>query len=204
MFYKTFKGLMFGGLMAMSSLGFIAIADAQNSVAQNSVQQNSVCPSNGDISIKSQINPLQGDAIDLGNFSGIQVVVLASMGSMEIAQETAKIIDLEFQYNKKFRQVVVMDMRAMSGMRGMLEGEMGKRKPQTSAKTIFSPDFDGKSIQPIIQASERLFSKVSLNDQAVLLILNGKGQVLSAYNKLEGSDLPIRQCLREKFKLARR
>jgi hypothetical protein len=199
MFYTTLKGLMLSSLMAVSSLGFSAIADAQNSV-----KQNSVCPSNGDVAIKSQISPLQGDAIDLGNFSGIQVVVLASMGSMETAQETAKIIDLEFQYNKKFRQVVVMDMRAMSGMRGMLEGEMVKRKPQTSAKTIFSPDFDGKSIQPIIQASERLFSKVSLNEQALLLILNGKGQVLSAYNKLEGSDLPIRQCLREKFKLARR
>lgn len=199
MVHRTLKGLMLSSLMAVSSFGFVAIADAQNSV-----KQNSVCPSNGDVSIKSQISPLQGDAIDLGNFSGIQVVVLASMGSMETAQETAKIIDLEFQYNKKFRQVVVMDMRAMSGMRGMLEGEMGKRKPQTSAKTIFSPDFDGKSIQPIIQASERLFSKVSLNEQAVLLILNGKGQVLSAYNKLEGSDLLIRQCLREKFKLARR
>ena len=166
MFYTTLKGLMLSSLMAVSSLGFSAIADAQNSV-----KQNSVCPSNGDVAIKSQISPLQGDAIDLGNFSGIQVVVLASMGSMETAQETAKIIDLEFQYNKKFRQVVVMDMRAMSGMRGMLEGEMVKRKPQTSAKTIFSPDFDGKSIQPIIQASERLFSKVSLNEQAVLLIL---------------------------------
>jgi hypothetical protein len=199
MFHKTLKCLMLSGLMAVSGLVFIAIADAQNSV-----QENSACPSNGDVSIKSQINPLRGDAIDLGNFSGIQVVVLASMGSMEIAQETAKNIDLEFQYNKKFRQVVVMDMRAMSGMRGMMEGEMGKRKPQTSGKTTFSPDFDGKSIQPIIQASERLFSKVSLNDQPVLLILNGKGQVLSAYNKLEGSDLPIRKCLREKFKLARR
>ena len=199
MFYTTLKGLMLSSLMAVSSLGFSAIADAQNSV-----KQNSVCPSNGDVAIKSQISPLQGDAIDRGNFSGIQVVVLASMGSMETAQETAKIIDLEFQYNKKFRQVVVMDMRAMSGMRGMLEGEMGKRKPQTSAKTTFSHDFDGKSIQPIIQASERLFSKVSLNEQALLLILNGKGQVLSAYNKLEGSDLLIRQCLREKFKLARR
>lgn len=199
MFYKALKGLMFGSLMAVSSLGFVAIADAQNSVPKGSA-----CPSNGDVSVKSQISSLQGDAIDLGNFSGIQVVVLASMDSMERAQETAKIIDLEFQYNKKFRQVVVMDMRAMSGMRGMLEGEMGRRKPQTSAKTIFSPDFDGKSIQPIIQASERLFSKVSLNEQAVLLILNGKGQVLSAYNKLEGSDLPIRQCLREKLKLARR
>ncbi|MCX5935486.1 MAG: hypothetical protein NTU99_12035 [Pseudanabaena sp. LacPavin_0818_WC45_MAG_42_6] len=180
MFYTTLKGLMLSSLMAVSSLGFSAIADAQNSV-----KQNSVCPSNGDVAIKSQISPLQGDAIDLGNFSGIQVVVLASMGSMETAQEMAKIIDLEFQYN-------------------MLEGEMVKRKPQTSAKTIFSPDFDGKSIQPIIQASEPLFSKVSLNEQALLLILNGKGQVLSAYNKLEGSDLPIRQCLREKFKLARR
>jgi hypothetical protein len=199
MFYTTLKGLMLSSLMAVSSLGFSEIADAQNSVSKDSV-----CPSNGDVSVKSQISPLQGDAIDLGNFSGIQVVVLASMGSMETAQETAKIIDLEFQYNKKFRQVVVMDMRAMSAMRGMLQGEMGKRKPQTSAKTTFSPDFDGKSIQPIIQASERLFSKVSLNEQAVLLILNGKGQVLSAYNKLEGSDLPIRQCLREKFKLARR
>ena len=199
MFYTNLKGLMLSSLMAVSSLGFSAIADAQNSV-----KQNSVCPSKGDVAIKSQISPLQGDAIDRGNFSGIQVVVLASMGSMETAQETAKIIDLEFQYNKKFRQVVVMDMRAMSGMRGMLEGEMGKRKPQTSAKTTFSHDFDGKSIQPIIQASERLFSKVSLNEQALLLILNGKGQVLSAYNKLEGSDLLIRQCLREKFKLARR
>ena len=199
MVHRTLKGLMLSSLMSVSSFGFVAIADAQNSV-----KQNSVCPSTGDVAVKSQISPLQGDAIDLGNFSGIQVVVLASMGSMETAQETAKIIDLEFQYNKKFRQVIVMDMRAMSGMRGMLQGEMGKRKPQTSAKTTFSPDFDGKSIQPIIQASERLFSKVSLNEQALLLILNGKGQVLSAYNKLEGSDLPIRQCLREKFKLARR
>ena len=196
---RTLKGLMLCSMISVSRFGFVAIADAQNSV-----KQNSVCPSNGDVAVKSQISPLQGDAIDLGNFSGIQVVVLASMGSMETAQEMAKIIDLEFQYNKKFRQVVLMDMRAMSAMRGMLEGEMVKRKPQTSAKTIFSPDFDGKSIQPIIQASERLFSKVSLNEQALLLILNGKGQVLSAYNKLEGSDLPIRQCLREKFKLARR
>ncbi len=198
MFPQTFKGTMFGCLMTISSLGFVAIADAQNLKAQNSV-----CPSNGDVFIKSQINSLNGDAIDLGSFSGIQVVVLASMGSMETAQETAKIIDLEFQYNKKFRQVVLMDLRAMSAMRGMLAGEMDKRKPQTSSKTTFSPDFDGKSIQPIIEASERLFSKLNLNDRAVLLILNGKGQVLSAYNNLEGSDLPIRQCLREKFKLVR-
>ena len=58
MFHKTLKGLIFGGLIAISSFGFVAISNAQNSVAKSSV-----CPSNGDVSIKSQINPLNGDAI---------------------------------------------------------------------------------------------------------------------------------------------
>lgn len=193
MFQKTFKRAVFGSLMAMSSLGFVAIADAQNAV----------CPPNGDVSVKSQISSLKGDVIDLEKFSGIQVLVLASRGSMETVQQTAKLIDLEFKHNKKFRQVILLDARAMSAFRGMMSEQMKKKPPETSNKTTFSVDFDGNTVQPIIQTAERLFSRVNLNDEAVLLILNGKGQVISAYNKLEGSDLQIRQCLRQQFKSAR-
>jgi hypothetical protein len=194
MFRKALKGIFFSSLVLLPSFVFQPLAIAQASV----------CPSvNKNISIQSKVSSFMGDAIDLSQFSGIQVLILASIGSMNTAQETSKMIDLEFQYSKKFRQVILLDAKGMGGMRNMMSEHMkDSASYQPSKNTSMSIDFDGNMIRPLIEASEKLFPNTKLYEEPVLLILDGKGRVLSAYNKI-GSDLQIRQCLREQLKLER-
>jgi hypothetical protein len=194
MFQQVIKGAISGCLTTISLTMLMPAAQAQDSICP---------PVSSDVSIRSQITPVVGSPVDLGQFSGVQVVILTSRGSKNVAQPMTQSLDIEFKYSKKLRLVTMVDGRSLSLFKGFILDDLKKLSSQSSAHTFLSADFDGNMVEPLIQAAEKLFPKVDLNKDAILLTLDSKGKVIAAYNNLKKDDLLVRQCLREQLKAPR-
>jgi hypothetical protein len=202
--YRQFPLSMTLNSIVLGAIALGALSYSSNTIVSPSAfAQESNCLNNGaEEVIQSQVETIFGELIDLSQFSGVQVVILANRDSMTEAKSTFDNLSTEFGNVSSYRQIMMLNASGMGGMKNMLLGKIKQNAPKDSKSLFMSVDFDGKWINPILESVQRLIPNIAANKQAALLLLDGNGKVMSVYSDLKANNLGIQQCVQAKLSSA--
>ncbi len=149
--------------------------------------------------ITGTLNTLNDEAVKLSQFEqGIQSVILANRRSSTQAESASEGIEIEFGRYEFFRQVVVVDGRGLQMVQDLAMSMVRDQLPHSSGSPFIGFDFEGNLVENLSEIAAQVLPDLNLKQEAVLLIVDGQGQVLSVHN-LSESSLLVRQCLREQI-----
>jgi hypothetical protein len=107
---------------------------------------------------------------------------------------------LEFGQNPRLRQIVLVDGRGLLLVRHLVLQAIRESVPTdprlVSPFVYVSVDFEGETIQKLQEIAAAALPGINFRRQAVLLLLDGQGTLLSGFADLEQSNLSIRRCIR--------
>lgn len=164
------------------------------------VQANS-CPNNGNKgSLTFKVESIFGDQLDLGQYDGIQALILTNSRTRSESESLSKSLALEFGKNPRLRQIVLVDGRGLVLLRDLVLQFIRESIPTdprlVSEYVHVSVDFAGETVEDIQEIISDTLPGIDLRQQAVLLLLDGQGTPVSGFSNLEQSNLKIRQCIR--------
>lgn len=146
--------------------------------------------------LQVQLESVTGEPIDLGAFpGGVQAVILANRSTSTQSREVATRLRLEFDRYEPFRRMIVIDGTKVATVEGLVLNSLRESAAQPDAP-VLAADFQGDQIAPLQEVIRTELPDWEAAEQAILLILDGSGQVLSLH-ALDRSLEPARQCLRD-------
>ncbi|MEN9202702.1 MAG: hypothetical protein Q6K80_01980 [Thermostichus sp. DG_1_6_bins_120] len=159
------------------------------------------CPSNstgGSLSFK--LESIFGDQLNLGQYEGIQALILTNSRTRSESESLSKSLALEFGQNPHLRQIVLVDGRGLILVKGLVIQAIRDSVPKdprlVSEYVYVSVDFEGETVEQVEAVISATLPGINLRQQAALLLLDGQGTPVSGFTNLEQSNLKIRQCIR--------
>jgi hypothetical protein len=163
------------------------------------------CPSNGspNVSLDLKLESISGDPLDLGSYHGLQALILTNRQTRSQAEALSTSLALEFGHNPRLRQVVLIDGRGLQLVRDLVLQAIRESVPTdprlASPFVHVSVDFEGAAIQKLQEIAAEVLPGIDFRRQAALLLLDGRGTLLSGFANLDQSNLRIRQCIRTRI-----
>lgn len=188
-------GLQLKGLISIP-LTILLISGGKTWV---SAVQNSCLSINTPQYLALQLESLSGQQVDLSQYQGIQALILGNRASAPKVQAISEDLTLEFGRSPIFRQVILIQVQVLPSLQALALDRIRQLAPPDSDKFFFTVDFAGTIADPVEIIAKQAFPKIDLSNQAVLLFLDGNGQVLSVHENVTENNLSIRQCLRQKL-----
>jgi len=146
-----------------------------------------------------QLESVEGEILELGNYpGGLQAVIWANRSTSTQAREAATRLRLEFHRYDPFRRVIVIDGTKVAAVEKLVSDSLRSSATEPDAP-LLAVDFRGDRIAPLQELITQQLPDWEASEQAVLVILNGMGRVLSLHT-LEGSIESARQCLRDQVR----
>ncbi len=176
--------------IALLSLGIIEPAQASS------------CPNNGNRegSLTFKVESVFGGQLDLGQYDGIQALILTNSRTRSESESLSKSLALEFGQNPRLRQIVLVDGRGLLLVRDLVLQFIRDSVPTdprlVSEYVYVSVDFEGEKVEKIQAIVLDALPGINLRQQAALLLLDEQGTPVSGFTDLEQSNLQIRQCIR--------
>lgn len=164
-----------------------------------SAQESECTLMNADYRLDVQLESVEGESIQLGNYpDGLQTVVVGSRSTATQSREALERLRLEFDRYEPFRRVLVLDATRMAGLQNRMRESMQETAADPDAP-LLAPVFQGEQLAPLQELVRQEIPGWDAGEQAILFILNGSGQVLSLHT-LDQPIAPAQQCLREQVR----
>ncbi|MEN9260588.1 MAG: hypothetical protein Q6L60_06455 [Thermostichus sp. HHBFW_bins_43] len=163
--------------------------------------QASSCPNNGNGgSLTFRVESVFGGQLDLGQYDGIQALILTNGRTRSESEALSRSLALEFGQNPRLRQIVLVDGRGLILLRDLVLQFIRDSVPTdprlVSEYVYVSVDFEGEIVEGIQEVISEALPGIDLRQQAALLLLDGQGTPVSGFADLEQSNLEIRRCIR--------
>ncbi|WP_244349015.1 hypothetical protein [Thermostichus vulcanus] len=161
----------------------------------------SSCPNKGSQgSLTFTIENVFGGTVDLGQYDGIQALILTNGRTRSESESLSKSLALEFGQNPRLRQIVLVDGRGLVLLQDFVLQFIRESVPTdprlVSQYVYVAVDFEGETVQGIQEVVSEAIPGIDLRQQAALLLLDGEGSPIGGFKNLDQSNLKIRQCIR--------
>ncbi len=144
---------------------------------------------------------IHGDPLGLTKFpQGLQAVILTNRATAQQSVEMSRRMDLEFGQYEGFRQVILIDGTGMAAFRDLILRILRRDYPVSQAGSPYlAVDFSGESVTPLKNLVRQVLPSTDPRRQAVLFLVDGRGDLIGAYDLQEPS-LLAQQCLRQQVR----
>lgn len=162
----------------------------------------SACPERIDpLALPIQLESIHGHPVDLTAFpQGLQAVILTNRTTAQQSVAMSQRLEREFGHYKGFRQVIVIDGTGLAPFRDLVLHILRRDYPDPQAGSPYlAVDFSGEAVTPLKEVVQQLLPDTDLQQQAVLFLADGQGEVIGAYDLREPS-LLAQHCLRQQIR----